>query len=288
MEYEKINLPAICVIGKVGSTNDGEGFVQKLWKEANSHFDEVSHLAMKNPDGSLVGFWGAMTNFNFEFKPWEDNFTKGLYMAGVEVASEARAPKGWKKWIIPGFEGLKVKVTGPDTFSKMIDYMKEQKIELVGAVQDFTDPKTQTAYMIFPTAWNDSKDKLIQEAKVKVDPIAPCGFYCSHCFMTAWCGNCRSPLNMCSFATMSEDNRCAQELCCSEKGFDGCWECSELETCNKGFFATQSGHLCKAYAIYIKKHGKKAYIQKLEECRANKVNLDSAKTTDEALKMLEE
>ena len=26
------------VIGKEGSTADGEGFIQRLWEEANSHF----------------------------------------------------------------------------------------------------------------------------------------------------------------------------------------------------------------------------------------------------------
>ena len=33
------------VIGKEGSTLDGEGFIQKLWDDANSHFSEVAHLA---------------------------------------------------------------------------------------------------------------------------------------------------------------------------------------------------------------------------------------------------
>lgn len=154
MEYEKIKLPAICVIGKEGSTEDGDGFVQKLWHEFNIHFSEVEHLAMKDSDGNLVGFWGAMTNFGFEFKPWEDNFTKGLYMAGVEVVSEVIPPKGFTKWVIPGYEGFKVKVTSSDTFQKMIKYLKDQKLELVGAVQDYTDPKTNENYMIFPIAWN--------------------------------------------------------------------------------------------------------------------------------------
>lgn len=44
---EKIVKDAFCVIGKAGSTNDGEGFVQKIWKEANSHLDEVASLAAK-------------------------------------------------------------------------------------------------------------------------------------------------------------------------------------------------------------------------------------------------
>ena len=39
------------VIGKEGSTLDGEGFIQKLWDDANSHFSEVAHLAKKDANG---------------------------------------------------------------------------------------------------------------------------------------------------------------------------------------------------------------------------------------------
>ncbi len=33
------------VIGKEGSTSDGEGFIRKLWNDANGHFHEIAHLA---------------------------------------------------------------------------------------------------------------------------------------------------------------------------------------------------------------------------------------------------
>ena len=46
-------------IGKEGSTLDGEGFIQKLWNDANSHFNEVAHLAKKDTNGAIVGIWGA-------------------------------------------------------------------------------------------------------------------------------------------------------------------------------------------------------------------------------------
>ena len=48
------------VIGKEGSTSDGEGFIQKLWNDANGHFSEVAHLAKKDANGGIVGIWGAM------------------------------------------------------------------------------------------------------------------------------------------------------------------------------------------------------------------------------------
>ncbi len=50
------------VIGKEGSTSDEEGFIPKLWKSANEHFSEVSHLAKKDATGNIVGIWGAMSD----------------------------------------------------------------------------------------------------------------------------------------------------------------------------------------------------------------------------------
>lgn len=42
------------VIGKEGSTLDGEGFIQKLWNEANAHFCEIAHLAKKDAGKSRL------------------------------------------------------------------------------------------------------------------------------------------------------------------------------------------------------------------------------------------
>ena len=50
---------------------DGQGFIQKLWSEANSHFSEVEPLAKKDENGA-VGVWGAMSDCSHSSKPWED------------------------------------------------------------------------------------------------------------------------------------------------------------------------------------------------------------------------
>ena len=92
------------VIGKEGSTSDGDGFIQKLWDDADSHFSEIAHLAKRDAKGSIVGIWGAMSDISRSFKPWEDGFRKGLYLAGVECGDHAEAPDGWTKWTIPGYE----------------------------------------------------------------------------------------------------------------------------------------------------------------------------------------
>lgn len=140
---------AFVVIGKEGSTLDGEGFIQKLWDDANSHFSEIAHLAKKDANGNLVGIWGVMSDMSHSFKPWEDGFHKGLYLAGVECADNAEAPEGWTKWIIPGYEYL-VAENYNGVFEDTIRQMNEEGISLAGAVHDFTDPATGKGYMYFP------------------------------------------------------------------------------------------------------------------------------------------
>ena len=150
MKIEKCIKEAFTVIGKEGSTLEEQGFIQKLWSDANSHFAEVSHLAKKDEQGNIVGIWGAMSDFSRSFHPWEDNFSKGLYLAGVECEDNAEAPKGWTKWRIPGYEYIYVECEKENTFSEVLDYMKANNITLAGAVHDFTCPETGKNYMFFP------------------------------------------------------------------------------------------------------------------------------------------
>ena len=138
------------VIGKEGSTSDGDGFIQKLWEDANKHFFEIEPLAKKDDNGNLVGIWGAMSDLSHSFLPWEDGFTKGLYLAGIECIETAEVPPGWTKWVIPGYEYIYVENENGDIFSKGIQYLQENDIELVGAVHDFTCPETGKSYMFFP------------------------------------------------------------------------------------------------------------------------------------------
>lgn len=152
MKLETRRKDSFSVIGKEGSTEDGANFIQTLWNDANQHFPEITALAKKDSNGNFVGFWGAMTDFSRSYQPWEEGFSKGLYLAGVEVEDDAVAPAGWTKWTMPASEYLVVKVTGPETFSQVIQYMKENQIELAGAVYDYNDPSENgQGYMYFPT-----------------------------------------------------------------------------------------------------------------------------------------
>lgn len=141
---------AFAVIGKAGSTDEGDGFIQRLWKEANGHFEEVAHLAKKGEKGDVAGVWGAMSDRTRSFLPWEKDFTEGLYLAGVECGTDAEAPEGWTKWIIPGFEYLYTVREGDGTFSEMMDYLQKNGMELAGAVQEFNGPETGKEYLFFP------------------------------------------------------------------------------------------------------------------------------------------
>lgn len=145
-----VTKPAFTVIGKEGSTKDGEGFIQRLWEDANSHFGEVAALAKKNADGSLVGIWGAMTDMSRSFAPWGNGFSEGLYLAGVECEDGAQPPEGWTRWDVPGFEYLVAENVGGSVFADTIAYLSQNGLSLAGAVHDFTDPATGKGYMYFP------------------------------------------------------------------------------------------------------------------------------------------
>ena len=149
MKLQRCEKKSFTVIGKEGSTSEGDDFIQKLWNDANSRFEEVRPLAKKDEDGQLVGIWGAMSDFSRSFAPWED-FCRGLYLAGVECNDNAEAPEGWTKWIIPGYEYIYVEQEKEDTFSRTLQYLEENGISLAGAVHDFTCPRTGKNYMFFP------------------------------------------------------------------------------------------------------------------------------------------
>ncbi len=150
MKIERCEKSAFAVVGKEGSTADGPGFIQALWQEANAHFAEVEPLAKKDAAGRVLGIWGVMSDFSRSFRPWEDGFTKGLYLAGVECSDDAEAPDGWTKWIVPGYEYLVTACEGAHTFTDMLAYLQEHRLALAGAVHDFHCPIDGRAYMCFP------------------------------------------------------------------------------------------------------------------------------------------
>ena len=154
MEYTIVDLPEIAIIGKLGLCTKGNNIVSDLWNQANSNFNEVKDLAMKDDQGNFVGFWGAMSDETMSYKPWTNDFTTGYYLAGVEVYKDTPVPANWDKWIMPARKYLVVDVT-PDTYGQIFNEvlsktLVENAMELKGAVCDFTDPKTGQNKLFFP------------------------------------------------------------------------------------------------------------------------------------------
>ena len=149
MEYQIVRKEAFAVIGKEGSTREGEGFIARLWQQANKSFPQVEGLAKRGADGSFAGFWGLMSDESRRFQPWEDGFTRGLYLAGVEAKDSAEAPAGWTKWTAPAREYL-VADPGPEAFRQALEYIRARGWSLAGAVYDFTDPATGGNRQYFP------------------------------------------------------------------------------------------------------------------------------------------
>ena len=154
MKYEMIDLPEIAIIGKEGLCTKEKNAVQDLWQQVNSNFCDIADLGMKNADGSFVGFWGAMSDETMSFMPWTDDFSRGFYLAGVEVYEDTPVPEGWVKWVMPARKYLVTEVA-PDnyeeTFRNVINRLiPELGMKLVGAVCDFTEPATGQNKLFFP------------------------------------------------------------------------------------------------------------------------------------------
>lgn len=138
------------------------------------------------------------------------------------------------------------------------------------------------------------KAEIVDKARKGVDMTAYCGFSCNHCFLGEWCGGCRSAFNCCSYGSLFEKGKCPNMECCKEKGIDGCYECSELEVCAKGFYQPDNdgANACKAQAMFIRKYGKEKFFRahdKLHEKYDFKKTQEVLGTSvEEGLKILEE
>ena len=162
VEYEIIDLPEIAIIGKEGLCTKEKNVAQDLWQQATSDFHEIAELGMKNADGSFVGFWGAMSDETLSFLPWTDDFSRGLYLAGVEVYEDTAAPDGWVKWVMPARKYLVTKVA-PESYRETFDtvihsLIQKPGMKLTGAVCDFTEPATGQNKLFFPVECQHKSD----------------------------------------------------------------------------------------------------------------------------------
>ena len=154
MNIRTVKLPEIAIIGREGFCTKEANIAQELWKQANENFSDVAELGMKEKDGSYVGFWGAMSDESMSFMPCTEDFTRGYYLAGIEVHKDTEAPTGWTKWVMPARTYLAVEVADRpymEIFSDVLNkQIPERNMKLSGAVCDYTEPSTGKNFMFFP------------------------------------------------------------------------------------------------------------------------------------------
>ena len=92
MEIVTCELPPVSIVGMEGGAWPGHNPAPSLWEQANARFGEVEALALRDESGAPVGVWGAMSDLSRSFLPWGDSFTRGLYLAGIQVPDSARPP----------------------------------------------------------------------------------------------------------------------------------------------------------------------------------------------------
>lgn len=153
MEIVTCELPAVSVIGMEGEAKPGHNPASALWEKANARYNEVEALALQDENGAPVGFWGAMSNLSRSFLPWEDGFSRGLYLAGIQVPPEALPPEGWMKWTLPAFACLRVRAEGDyaAAFQAGLKELERRGLALAGAVQEYQRPSEGgQLYLFFP------------------------------------------------------------------------------------------------------------------------------------------
>ncbi len=178
-------------------------------------------------------------------------------------------------------------VSSDERASWLIDYWCSKNIK--GLIQ----MPFSRHWIMHVEAMQRIKNKLCQQAKKGVDQIAYCGLSCGHCFLTSWCGSCRTIYNTCSYATCSPDGVCPNTACCKEKGLDGCYECDELYDCKKGFYALgKDTNAIRVMALFIQKHGKKELLYVMDTLHSKKkfekIQEVLGYDVEEGLKILEE
>ncbi len=137
MNIKRCRKEAFTVIGKQGTTRDGEDFVNVLWKKANEGMDQIASLVKRDRMGAPVGFWGIRSSLTVPLNEWENG--EGLYLAGLEVEDGSFAPLGWTKWELPASSYVSVEVE--DSIEKAVsavkDYAEKNELIIKGAYYEY-------------------------------------------------------------------------------------------------------------------------------------------------------
>ncbi len=152
MNIKKCTLEPFVVIGLVKENNGMYDTNSALWEELNRKGQSIRHLAKKDDDGDIMGAWGLLSNDKTPFRPTANPLAKTLYMAGLEVEDNAKAPKGFVKWIVPGGDFLYAPVEEQkmSTLGQILLWAKENGLEPNGYPYDFMPPDGGMMYIFLP------------------------------------------------------------------------------------------------------------------------------------------
>ena len=263
MKIEEIKLKEFTVIGKEGSTYQDEGIVQKLWQQMNNDFNQIYPLAIKDENGKIDHCWGLMSDVEHKLLPWADNFSKGLYLAGIEVEKDCLVPEGWSKWTVPERTYMVMEIPEGEyqsTFKNgMYFQLYYRRYKLVGAVFDYTDLKTGINYLYFPVEHYSP----VVNQQDETDMISCCGIHCKYCFFDGGCNGCMNQPNQNSYGYYCDGQLCTNIKCAKQKGIEGCYKCDEVATCTVGFF--KNSPYGRVMAQFIGKEGKQAFEKAVKE-----------------------
>lgn len=142
------------VLGREGATEDGAGFIPALWQAANEHFPEIAPSVVYNEGGAPARLWGLMSDRSRSLRPWEDSFSRGLYLAGAECAADAPVPEGWTKWDVPAFRYVRIAVEtdAAQAFSQGLRFLEQNGLSMAAAAFDLTEPASGRSWVCFPIA----------------------------------------------------------------------------------------------------------------------------------------
>ncbi len=147
--FKILNLPSFSVVGKLTSTKEGPGSIERVWNEAENQLKIVSSSVLFI--GCMPSFWGLMSDFSLSFAPWENDFKEGLYLAGFELKDPSFVPpEGWVKWDVKENRYLVYEV-GEDyqtSFKEGLDCLKNEGYVLSGAAFDHLE--NGVSYIYYP------------------------------------------------------------------------------------------------------------------------------------------
>jgi hypothetical protein len=144
-------LPSFSVVGFEGSTAEGKDIVGKLWDKAEKNIADVLPSLKKRSIFPI--YWGLMSDFSRALKPWENDYSEGLYLAGFELAdTKLIPPEGWSKWDVPPqtYLTLKMEEDYRSTLEKGLALIAQNGYVLSGAIFDHGEEGTMWLY--FPVA----------------------------------------------------------------------------------------------------------------------------------------